>query len=973
MLKPGKPLKQRPQYVVETEIGEGGFGITYKAKHQDLNFPVVIKTPNSRLCRDANYPRFVEGFRKEGRTLAKISQNHHPNIVRIIDFFEEDNLPCLVMDFVKGENLYHLIQDKGILSESTAIDYIKQIADALSICHQNGIIHRDAHPGNMILRENSNTVILIDFGLAGNVNSQSINQTGNRAFAPWEQMLEIEKLPSIDVYTLAASLFYLVTGDTPTPSLERKVSNWTLIQPKQLNSKISDSLNQAIIKGLELEPKNRPQSIEKWVALFPDLSSGNNGNDVELKSAVGMDYSKLRDLLKAGRWKEADKETLQLMLCVGEREEEGWLRIEDIDNFPCNEIRTIDQLWVKYSNGKFGFSVQQKIYQGLGGSKYYDQKMWEVFGETVGWRITDDWLYYREIIFDIKAPEGQFPACIWILIFKIMSSFEFINVGWDIFSLIENCYPNQKSNIQNHKLIELDDTELISAVGMDYRKLRYLLAQGKWKEANKETARLMLAVAKRERERFLDVEHIDNFPCEDLRTIDQLWIKYSDGKFGFSVQNRIYQILGGTRGYNSDVEKFADKVGWRKGGHWLYYNDMTFDKKAPEGHLPDRDVLGWGVWVGCIFSRVETCKLFPVQERQPQIIPTPQPVNQEVQLQSSCGMDYRKLRDLLKAGNWKDADEETRWVMLAVAKRKNIGWLDIEHIKNFSCEDLQTIDHLWVKYSNGKFGFSVQKKIYQSLGGTISYDEKVWQSFGDKVGWTIKGIWSSYRNITFDIKAPEGHLPDILNGFSYSILVQYGWVCQQLLCGRLLWFFSRIETCKLFPVQERQPEIIPTPEPVNEEVQLKSSCGMDYSELRELLKAGNWKEADEKTREVMLAVAKREKEGWLRVEDIDNFPCPDLRTIDQLWVKYSNGKFGFSIQKRIYQSLGGTREYNEQIWETFGDKVGWRQEEGRWLYYRETTFDIKALEGHLPRSIKRTYFAVGCGVRIFSRVETCKL
>jgi serine/threonine-protein kinase len=79
MLQPGNPLKQRPQYVIEKVIGEGGFGITYKARHQDLNFPVVIKTPNSRLCRDANYPKYVEGFRKEGRTLAKISQNHHPN------------------------------------------------------------------------------------------------------------------------------------------------------------------------------------------------------------------------------------------------------------------------------------------------------------------------------------------------------------------------------------------------------------------------------------------------------------------------------------------------------------------------------------------------------------------------------------------------------------------------------------------------------------------------------------------------------------------------------------------------------------------------------------------------------------------------------------------------------------------------------------------------------------------------------
>ncbi|MTJ12088.1 protein kinase [Anabaena sp. UHCC 0187] len=410
MLQPGKPLKQRPQYVIEKVIGEGGFGITYKARHQDLNFPVVIKTPNSRLCRDVNYPRFVEGFRKEGRTLAKISQNHHPNIVRIIDFFEEDNLPCLVMDFVKGENLYHLIQDKGSLSEKFAIDYIKQIADALSLCHENRIIHRDAHPGNMILRENSNTVILIDFGLAGNVNSQSINQAANLAFAPWEQMLETEKSASIDVYTLAASLFYLLTGDTPTPCLARKMLNNDFIEPKRINSKISDRLNQAIIKGLELEPKNRPQSMKEWVALFPSLNSENNGNDAELKSAVGMDYTKLQNYLKAGNWKEADAETVRVMLAVVKREQEGWLDVASIDNFPCKDLRTIDQLWVKYSDGCFGFSVQKKIYQGLGGTRKYDKKIWETFGDKVGWRKGSNWLYYKDITFDKKAPEGHLPA-----------------------------------------------------------------------------------------------------------------------------------------------------------------------------------------------------------------------------------------------------------------------------------------------------------------------------------------------------------------------------------------------------------------------------------------------------------------------------------------------------------------------------------------------------------------------------------
>ena len=96
-------------------------------------------------------------------------------------------------------------------------------------------------------------------------------------------------------------------------------------------------------------------------------------------------------------------------------------------------------------------------------------------------------------------------------------------------------------------------------------------------------------------------------------------------------------------------------------------------------------------------------------------------------------------------------------------------------------------------------------------------------------------------------------------------------------------------------------------------------------------------------------MGEREEEGWLRIEDIDNFPCADLRSIDQLWVKYSNDKFGFSVQKRIYQGFGGTREYNSEIWEKFGDKVGWRKGgNNNFVYYKDITFDKKAPEGHLP-------------------------
>ncbi|NJL89402.1 MAG: GUN4 domain-containing protein [Coleofasciculaceae cyanobacterium SM2_1_6] len=116
----------------------------------------------------------------------------------------------------------------------------------------------------------------------------------------------------------------------------------------------------------------------------------------------------------------------------------------------------------------------------------------------------------------------------------------------------------------------------------------------------------------------------------------------------------------------------------------------------------------------------------------------------------------------------------------------------------------------------------------------------------------------------------------------------------------------------------------------------KAQVPARYRQLEALLAAGKWQEADQETARVMLEVANQTKEGLLDVASIDNFPCEDLRAIDGLWVKYSNGRFSFSVQKRIYQSLGGTREYNEQVWKDFGDRVGWRKG-GSWLYYKDIT------------------------------------
>ncbi|BAZ21303.1 GUN4 domain-containing protein [Kalymmatonema gypsitolerans NIES-4073] len=118
----------------------------------------------------------------------------------------------------------------------------------------------------------------------------------------------------------------------------------------------------------------------------------------------------LRDLLLSGRWKEADQETLRIMLKVTGREEEGWLDVASIQNFPGEDLRAIDQLWVESSNGRFGFSVQQRIWRSVGGNLKADDKIYEAFGDCVEWRVQKNWLQINDLTFNSSAPIGHLPA-----------------------------------------------------------------------------------------------------------------------------------------------------------------------------------------------------------------------------------------------------------------------------------------------------------------------------------------------------------------------------------------------------------------------------------------------------------------------------------------------------------------------------------------------------------------------------------
>ncbi|MCC5598413.1 serine/threonine protein kinase [Nostoc favosum] len=261
---------QAGKYVIEKVLGQGGFGITYKALHIELNKTVVIKTPNEYLSHDPDYNKYVERFIQEGRTLARLSEDPHPHIVGVIDFFIEGAIHCLVMDFVPGENLFEALRRRGALPEVEIVPCIRQIGEALVVVHQAGLVHRDAHPGNIMLGSNGKAV-LIDFGIAKELVPKTLSSTGNagnHGFAPYEQMTRGSREPTVDVYCLAATLYYGVTGQSPTTSLARKLENTSLTPPRQINSGISERLNQAILKGMALEAKDRPQSMQVWLAML---------------------------------------------------------------------------------------------------------------------------------------------------------------------------------------------------------------------------------------------------------------------------------------------------------------------------------------------------------------------------------------------------------------------------------------------------------------------------------------------------------------------------------------------------------------------------------------------------------------------------------------------------------------------------------------------------------------------------------
>ena len=276
---------QNGKYRIEGVLGQGGFGITYLASQVALNRKVTIKEFFMKeLCnRDEQtsqvsvpsmgsvdtVARFRAKFVKEAQTIAALN---NPHIIHIHDIFEENGTAYYVMDYLSGGSLSDLVQRDGVLAEATALGYIRQVADALSYIHARNINHLDIKPSNVLIDGNGNAVV-IDFGL-----SKRYDETGSQTsttpvgishgFAPLEQYQPggvSTFSPATDIYSLGATLYKLLSGQTPP--------NATALLDADLDlSRLSASptTKAAIVAAMQPKRKGRPQTIEAFIAMLDE-------------------------------------------------------------------------------------------------------------------------------------------------------------------------------------------------------------------------------------------------------------------------------------------------------------------------------------------------------------------------------------------------------------------------------------------------------------------------------------------------------------------------------------------------------------------------------------------------------------------------------------------------------------------------------------------------------------------------------
>ncbi len=274
-------------YVIDKVLGQGGFGITYLARDENLHQPVAIKEylPRDLAGRQhddsvqplsgeqgAQFLWGLERFISEARTLARF---RHPNIVRVLTVFEENNTAYMVMEYEQGQGLHEILRERKTLQQKELEGILMPLLDGLEKVHVAGFIHRDIKPANIFIRGNGSPVLL-DFGSARQAlgeQTRTLTSLVSPGYAPFEQYTtkgEEKQGPWTDIYGLGATLYRAVTGRSPCDAVDRSEALLHTEHDDYVpcleigKGKYSDAWLRTIDHALAFRPQDRPQSIAEW-------------------------------------------------------------------------------------------------------------------------------------------------------------------------------------------------------------------------------------------------------------------------------------------------------------------------------------------------------------------------------------------------------------------------------------------------------------------------------------------------------------------------------------------------------------------------------------------------------------------------------------------------------------------------------------------------------------------------------------
>src|SRR5437899_3492606 len=260
ILQPGTVLGQR--YMVMQLLGEGGMGAVYKAKHRDLNRMVALKVIRPDLARNES---IIQRFKQE---LILAHQVTHKNVIRIYDLGEAEGLKFITMEYIEGEDLRTLIQEKHKLSPEAAVEIMQQVCRALEAAHSVGVIHRDLKPQN-VMRDKTGRILVMDFGLARSLEGEGMTQTGaligTMDYMSPEQALGKDLDQRSDLFALGLIFYELLTGKMPFKAESAVASLLKRTQQRAApvsshDAAIPHTLTSVVGKCLERDAKARYQT-----------------------------------------------------------------------------------------------------------------------------------------------------------------------------------------------------------------------------------------------------------------------------------------------------------------------------------------------------------------------------------------------------------------------------------------------------------------------------------------------------------------------------------------------------------------------------------------------------------------------------------------------------------------------------------------------------------------------------------------